>query len=297
LYSHFSNAIMKLIVTFLNSHDEIESFLIKNKRTLDPPIYDLCSVHPDCQTCIDDPENKCGWCSTEVIYKNGSVKGKQCAGHNGNGTKEPFICNGVYTTETCTMPTTISTSTSSTGSTSTGSTSTSSTSTSTTGSDKKKYECNPDSATCEEGTSGTFDYKMDCEAQCRKSPIPIDLVGKWRGLQINKGYIIGEWKASFSQTNVTITRPDGDSFAGLVSLIGKYLTISPISGPLTGKKIQTLWQISYAPETKFLAWAWGVPGGNPPNTFDSAMIDSNNAEFVFATCLPGKDTKICNFDH
>jgi len=272
-----------------------DTFLARNKRALGP-IVDLCSVHNDCQSCIDDPENKCGWCSTNVLY-NGTILGKQCAGHNEDGSKLPFVCNGQYSTETCHFPTTMTTSTSSTGSTgSTGSTS-DTTSTSTTGGGVKKYECNPTNATCEEGTTGSFNSKVDCEPQCQKNPIPTDLVGNWRGLQINKNYLVGEWKAVFSPSNVTVIYPDGDRFSGSVSLVGKYLIINPINGPLSGKKITSLTQILFGPETKFLTWAWGAPGGNPSDGFESSMTEPNNAEYVFSACLPGKETKICNFDH
>jgi len=123
----------------------------------------------------------------------------------------------------------------------------------------------------------------------------MDLVGTWRGLQVNKGYIVGEWKAVFTEKNITMTRPDGDKFVGKVTSVSRYITIIPINGPLQGKNIQTLWQVAFGPASKLLTWAWGVPAGNPPNSFDSAMTETGNAEFVFAACLPGKDA-VCNFD-
>jgi len=119
----------------------------------------------------------------------------------------------------------------------------------------------------------------------------------WRGLQINKNYIVGEWKAYFSQSNVTITRPDGNKFMATIKQISQYLTLDPLNGDLKGKKIQTLWQVSFGPETKLLTWAWGVPGGSPPKDFSSSMVEPNNAEFALASCLQGKDPKVCNFDH
>jgi len=123
----------------------------------------------------------------------------------------------------------------------------------------------------------------------------MDVVGTWRGLQINKGYIVGEWKAVFTLDNVTITRPDGDKFVGKVTSVSNYITIIPTSGPFLGKNIQTLWQITFGPATKLLTWAWGVPGGSAPSSYDSAMTETNNAEFVFASCLQGKEG-VCNFD-
>jgi hypothetical protein len=58
-------------------------------------VRDDCQVHLTCKECIGDKSNKCGWCSKNVFYKNGTVEGKQCAGHNSDGSKEPFVCNGV----------------------------------------------------------------------------------------------------------------------------------------------------------------------------------------------------------
>jgi len=88
-----------------------------------------------------------------------------------------------------------------------------------------------------------------------------------------------------------------DKFSGDVSLLGQYLIITPTDGDIKGKKIQTLWFLGFGPETKLLAWAWGIPGGNPPDSYDSAMTTPNNAEFAMASCMTGKDKKICNFDN
>jgi len=136
---------------------------------------------------------------------------------------------------------------------------------------------------------------IDCQSQCKTNPIPIDLVGNWRGLQINKGYIVGEWKAVFTEKNVTISKPSGEKFTAAVSTVGMYISLNPINGPIRGK-IQTLWQLSFGPVTKILSWAWGVPGGKPPTSFDSAMTESQNSHYEFVSCL-SKDTSVCNFDH
>jgi len=276
---------------------EVENLISGLKKRKIEDVDDACEKHPDCVSCIADRSNKCGWCSTNVIYKNGSIIGKQCAGHNEDGSKDPFICNGIYSTVTCEFVTTTTTDTTSTSSTGKPTSSTS-TSTSTTGEGKKKFECLLNNATCESTTSGTFDFKVDCEQQCQKTPfVPIDLVGNWRGLQINKNYIVGEWKAVFTQTNVTVTRPDGDKFSAGVTLISNYLTLDIAEGNLKGKQIQTLWNLAFGPETKLFTWAWGVPGGKPPKDFASSMTEENNAEFVFTSCLTNKDAKVCSFDH
>jgi hypothetical protein len=104
---------------FSQISDWADSFVSQLKRNLAPrDIDDKCAVNPTCKECIEDKLNRCGWCSKNVIYKNGSIEGKQCAGHNGDGSKEAFVCYGIYSTETCDpFPTTTAgTTTSSSGS-------------------------------------------------------------------------------------------------------------------------------------------------------------------------------------
>jgi hypothetical protein len=164
--------------------------------------------------------------------------------------------------------------------------------------EKKKYDCNPGNASCVESANGAFGDINDCKAQCKSNPfVPLDLVGTWRGLQISKNYAVGEWRAVFTNTNVTVTKPNGEKFTGLVATVGVYITIDPQNGPMRGKKIQTMWQISYGIASKLLAWAWGAPAGPAPKGYNEAMVDPNNSEYVFSSCLPNKDKKICNFDH
>jgi len=276
-----------------------DSLISQMKRSMGQ-VEDACSIHPNCKECIGDTVNRCGWCSKNVIYKNGSEEGKQCAGHNGDGTKEPFYCYGTYSTKTCDVfTTTTASSTTTTSSSGSGSGSGSGTGKlSSTTKGQTKYACDPVTATCKEGSSGEWDKKVDCDNQCKSNPfVPIDLQGVWRGLQINKNYIVGEWRAVFTNSNVTVTRPDGEKFVGKCYTVSTYLVVEPQSGPLAGKKISTLWQNLMGPVTKYLTWAWGVPGGAPPKNYDSAMVEANNAEFVMAACLPGSRKEVCNFDH
>jgi len=85
--------------------------------------------------------------------------------------------------------------------------------------------------------NGQFDQYLDCQAQCRINPfVPIDLLGNWRGRQIQKGYVVGEWKAVFTNTMVTITQPNGDKITATAYNVGQYLTLELSSGPQKGKK-------------------------------------------------------------
>jgi len=95
--------------------------------------------------------------------------------------------------------------------------------------------------------------------------------------------------------NVTISKPSGEKITAAISTVGMYISLNPINGPIRGK-IQTLWQLSFGPVTKILSWAWGVPGGKPPASFDAAMKEPQNSHYVYVACN-NKDTSICNFDH
>eukprot|EP01012_Entosiphon_sulcatum_P029631 TRINITY_DN361_c0_g2_i1.p1 TRINITY_DN361_c0_g2~~TRINITY_DN361_c0_g2_i1.p1 ORF type:complete len:335 (+),score=46.01 TRINITY_DN361_c0_g2_i1:41-1045(+) len=56
---------------------------------------DPCNVHGDCQSCVSG--HLCGWCSTNVVYKNGDP-GAHCASNDGT---HPFACYGIFSTEDC----------------------------------------------------------------------------------------------------------------------------------------------------------------------------------------------------
>jgi len=272
---------------------------MKRTKTNQDIIDDACAKNMNCPTCIADKGNRCGWCSTNVIYRNGSIVGKQCAGHNGDGSKDPFICNGLYSTETCTPfnSTTTSTSTSSTASDSSGSDASSSTTTTTTAGKEDKWACDSKNITCAKSSSG-FDFKVDCDQQCTFNPfVPVELLGTWRGIQINKGYIVGEWKVVFTAEGCTVARPDGEKFTAKVGIVSNFLVLEPTTGPMAGKKLQTLWQVTFGVETRLLTWAWGAPGGSAPKDMDSAMIDHDNSEYALTACLPQADKEVCNFDH
>jgi hypothetical protein len=58
---------------------------------------DHCNAFLSCASCVASPF--CGWCSTDVVYQNGAP-GFQCAGFNQNSSN-PFVCNGIYSTNTC----------------------------------------------------------------------------------------------------------------------------------------------------------------------------------------------------
>jgi hypothetical protein len=119
--------------------------------------------------------------------------------------------------------------------------------------------------------------------------VPIQLQGKFfRGLQINKGYVKGEWTANFTKTSVTVTDPAGKIEIGLVSTVQTYLVVHFKSGI-----ISSVWQYEGGIETDFFSWAWSAPGGTPPKNFNDAMTTHGMTEYEFVTCVPGKTA--CHF--
>eukprot|EP01129_Flabellula_baltica_P016906 TRINITY_DN9209_c0_g1_i1.p1 TRINITY_DN9209_c0_g1~~TRINITY_DN9209_c0_g1_i1.p1 ORF type:complete len:581 (-),score=124.65 TRINITY_DN9209_c0_g1_i1:20-1762(-) len=254
-------------------------------------IDDACSAHSDCETCIGDKENRCGWCDVHVFYKNGTVEGTNCAGHNADGTKEPFICNSVYSTETCSFPTDTQSNTDTASDTDSNTDSNTDTdSTQDTTDQGKRYNCNATSASCEEGEEGTFEYLVDCEAQCVAVPdIPIDLLGTWRGLEIREGFVVGEWRAEIDQGKISIMSPDGKLQVGSVKSVGPYLVLDLPMGRIT-----TIWQISFSAVTRNLQWAWGEPGKGAPANFNEGLV-SPNTEFAMVSCIFGKPSNQCDF--
>jgi len=146
------------------------------------------------------------------------------------------------------------------------------------------YTCDPTKQVCVKSKNGHLPHAV-CEQQCMKIPIvPIQVAGKFfRGLQINKGYVQGEWQANFTKINVTVTNPSGKSMVGAVSIVGEYMVVDFPSGT-----VSSLWQYEGGIEVDFFSWAWSAPGGTPPQSFDDAMTTSGMTEYEFVTCVQGK---------
>jgi hypothetical protein len=59
-------------------------------------------------------------------------------------------------------------------------------------------------------------------------------------LQINQGYVKGEWDANFTKTDVTVTDPSNRAYVGTVSTVSNYLVITWKDG----SKISSLWEFA-----------------------------------------------------
>lgn len=78
----------------------LASFLRDVAKIVDDDSSDPCSVHPTCGTCIGDPSNLCGWCSSPVTYDDNST-GTQCAGFDSSGKPLGWTCNGTFHKDSC----------------------------------------------------------------------------------------------------------------------------------------------------------------------------------------------------
>jgi len=199
-------------------------------------------------TCVECIKQPfCGWCSTPVVGGNGA----QCAGF-GPSNSTPFVCVGTYQTTTCILPTTGSTGSTGTTGTSTGTTTTGSTSSTTT-----------------------------------TGPLPGPPVkGFWRGLQINKGYIVGEWNFTFTAETVDIYGPGnnthiiGNTFSSTTEL-----KIVVTKGPLAGETLYGRYEHNEGPATQFLTYAVSPAGATAPPSSWAAAVE-NESYVVWALEQP-----------
>jgi len=121
--------------------------------------------------------------------------------------------------------------------------------------------------------------------------VPIILQDRFfRGLEINKGYVKGEWDANFTKTSVTITQPSGTKMTGQVSSSGPFIVITWPNG----SKISSLWQLLQGQVVDFLAWAWGASNGPAPSGFDQAMTSAGMTEYEMVAC-PRTNPGQCKF--
>jgi hypothetical protein len=244
----------------------------------------------------------CGWCDVNVMYNTVPdceckadcvVPGRNCVGLNQTKIGASFCCSGSFSTlpSTCPLPPS-------------GSPPTSPPTTipplrptspvlpppPTT--PPVLYFCNPNSSTCEKNNSGSGGMPLDqCNLTCNTIPdVPVILRGrKFRGLQIQNGYLVGEYTVKFSTTSAVIVDPKNIALNAIVSQTGQYLVLNLDDGA----KVYTLWQISPDDVVDFLSWSWGKTNGSPPTSFDDSMIAFGQSSFVFDGC--SSLSTVCNF--
>lgn len=257
---------------------------------------DHCSAYGDsCTDCLS--HEYCGWCSVDVTYKDGS-KGTQCAGFNGANGSSAFVCAGRYSTLACDVgyvcnstsyqceqsqpgngfplnecqalchPTPPPTP------------------------PQNMYTCNTTTKQCIKCNASHCPGEMplgQCEAACTNpKPGPHgNLIGVWRGIRIQNGYVPGEVAAVFTNTTVTFYSSGQVQYTANVTSLGADLMILEItSGTYNGWKVSAIYQSASEGLGLFegITFAKGIVGQGPPSSYQQAMYTPPMEEYVYWKC-------------
>jgi len=259
---------------------------------------DRCAQWGDsCQDCIS--HEFCGWCSENVTYKDGQ-KGSQCAGFNSATSGTPFVCNGRYSTENCTNGYTCNHETFQCVPTTPGN-----------GLPQKECElfckptppptppqpqavCNLTTKQChpcpdhEQHCTGALPLPA-CEAACsshKKGP-HANIVGLWRGIEIQADYKHIEVELLFNNTGATFFKSGVEQwYANVTSLGSDAMLFDVLSGTHKGWKFGTLYQQAGAGVNFYeqMTLAQGKWGGSFPQTFAGPMETPGETEYVLFKC-------------
>merc|ERR1719378_1671582 len=116
---------------------------------------------------------------------------------------------------------------------------------------------------------------------------PTNVIGQWRGLEVNDNYVKGEWDANFTEKNITLIAPDGQQMTGAVSSDATSLNIDITSGQYQGMTAMGIYEVSFGPVCSFLTWALSQPGlGEAPPSFAAAMNSTTAVVYAFEKPLP-----------
>lgn len=279
---------------------------------------DACSVHSECGECIADPLKVCGWCDGIITFGDGSTcgeDGKGCCG----GASSFSRCNVVYRKECpvvcdwtnwtapfCREATTPE------------------------HTDKKvqkfqdcaqvkkwkaceaptpkpptppkpppppvlpkKYTCDAVSFTCkEDATAGHYNSSKECDKACYNN----EVAGIWRGLRIDKSFVVDEWDFNFStvMAGSTVTYKSkalGKTFTGTYA-IGAAATIDTFASYhltvtlSTGEVLSGLYSDKASgPITRFMYLGLPLASGDVATDYHDAM-QTTKQELVLIACLP-----------
>jgi len=103
-------------------------------------------------------------------------------------------------------------------------------------------------------------------------PLPV-LSGYWRGVQINAGYLPGEWNFTFTRGAVTITGPQRYYLEGLIYSSSSELDIQSTFGPSKGSFFYGIFQEHYGPYEvdRVIYWALSPLGSGYPPDWKTAI--------------------------
>jgi hypothetical protein len=146
----------------------------------------------------------------------------------------------------------------------------------------------------------TCQSQATCNASC--AAVPQEIIGIWRGVQIQSGYGSGEYDLRFNNSKnasqVEFRGPKGDVSKGSVLATpgSSNLTLTFTSGPLSGQILRGLyspWEPSS--DTLTMAFAFGAPNEDAPSSIEIAMKGAGSTVLVMGSCNPHTDKVHCDF--
>jgi hypothetical protein len=276
-----------------------QAIKIEKPKPIINAAVDPCSQYSEnCSYCLS--HQFCGWCSTDVIYKDGTP-GTQCAGFdNKANSSDAFVCNGRYSTFNCTQG----------------------------------YDCQQSNDTCvPDPTPGNGMPLEICKELCRPTPPPTPkfpeyicnitdkkcykcnqtfcpgampestcaaacvkpkpgptglVKGLWRGLQIQNSYPLNEFEYFFNQSTLTVYQMGKQLFEATVeSYGGDVMIYSVTSGQGSGSKFSAIYSIQNqgGPIYSIMTLAIGAANGDIPQSFATPMETNGMVELVLAKCV------------
>jgi hypothetical protein len=233
----------------VSQHHPLAGFVMAEEKRPVLKASDPCHAFgSNCSYCIS--HEYCGWCSTNVVYTDGTV-GNNCAGFNPNpNQKNAFTCTGSYSTEMC-LP---------------------------------GWACNPLNQTCNPTTPGSGVPKADCSTSCKAKPgPPSQLIGNWRGLIIQNGYPYGVIQVNMTATTVTTTINNQVVFSGTLKHLAADIFITPTSGPNKGSTMACIWTNQENELVEYIEIACGGYNAAIPENYKTPM-KAPGSEVVLAKC-------------
>lgn len=283
-------------VFFMPQTSQKRQFVRESIRAMDT---DPCTAYgANCTYCLS--KQYCGWCSTNVIYKDGQT-GSQCAGFNPSANESnAFVCNGRYSTFQCTVG----------------------------------YDCDQKTDQCVENpNSGNGMPLAECQQLCRPTPPPTPalkqyicnittkqcyecnqtfcpgsmpkatcaaacvkpkpgptglVVGSWRGIQIQNNYPLGEFEWVFNASSLTVYKEGKSQWsATIISYGGDVMQFTVTSGANKGSSFSGIYSVQNqgGPLYSIMTLAVGANNGAVPQSFATPMETSGMYELVLAKCV------------
>jgi len=144
-----------------------------------------------------------------------------------------------------------------------------------------EYICDQATFTCSPSKNSSGIPQSLCIETCGKpsNVTPTELLGDYRGVMVNQGYVKGEWTAQIQDSQFYIKDPKGAIWIkGTIATYNSELWLATNKGTF-----RTIYSMVQLPEVIQLSWAFGPVGGASAPTWESGM--SNGPTFEFSKCL------------